>query len=304
MAFTISLFFAAASFGADKNSQDSNAIYSKDGAKSCLECHDETPTTLILNTPHAQSADSRTPFASHDCETCHGPSPEHMRKVEGEKIPPLPAITFGKNSKTPVDEQNGVCLTCHEGDMRMNWEGSQHHVSDTPCASCHDVHALKDPVLVKKEQPEVCYQCHKSQQADSHKRSRHPIKEGKVSCSDCHNPHGTANPKLLKQASVNDTCYSCHAEKRGPFLWEHAPVQDDCTNCHTPHGATQPRLLKVRAPFLCQQCHSEQYHPSTLYSGTGVAPLGAGERIVGKQCMNCHTTIHGSNHPSGSRFTR
>lgn len=303
-AFTVSLFFAAPSFVAAMPVQDSDAPYAKQGATTCLECHDEAPAALILNTPHAQSADSRSPFASHACESCHGASPEHMRKVEGETIPPLPAVTFGINAKTPVAEQNAVCLTCHEGGLRINWEGSQHDAADASCASCHDVHTYKDPVLLKKEQPEVCYECHKDQQADSRKRSHHPIKEGKVVCSDCHNPHGTANPTLLKQVSVNDTCYTCHTEKRGPFLWEHAPVRDDCSNCHTPHGSTQPRLLKVRSPWLCQECHQEAYHPSTLYSGNSVAPDGAGERIVGKQCMNCHAKVHGSNHPSGSRLTR
>ena len=301
---TASLFFAAPSFGATLSPQDSDAPYDKQGATTCLECHDEAPTVLILNTPHAQSGDSNTPFASHACESCHGASPEHMRKVEGETVPPLPAITFGIKSKTPVAEQNAVCLDCHESGMRINWDGSEHDAADTTCVSCHAVHAHKDPALVKKEQPEVCYECHKDQQADSHKRSHHPISEGKVTCSDCHNPHGSGNPKLLKQASANDTCYTCHTEKRGPFLWEHAPVRDDCTSCHATHGSTQPRLLKARAPWLCQECHQEAYHPSTLYSGSSVAPLGAGERIVSKQCMTCHPKVHGSNHPSGSRLTR
>jgi predicted CXXCH cytochrome family protein len=53
----------------------------------------------------------------------------------------------------------------------------------------------------------------------------------------------------LLEATVNDTCYQCHAEKRGPFLWEHAPVREDCTNCHSPHGSTQPSLLKARTPW-------------------------------------------------------
>lgn len=284
--------------------QDDSGQYAAQGANKCMDCHDSPPTTLILNTPHAQRGDSRTPFASHDCETCHGASPEHVRKKSGETDRPPVAVIFGKDSPTPVAEQNAKCMSCHEGGLRMNWEASPHHNSDVPCASCHTVHANKDPILVRATQPEICFTCHVEQRAQYRLRSRHPIKEGKVVCSDCHNPHGSFGPKMIKAVSVNDLCYTCHTEKRGPFLWEHAPVRDDCTNCHTPHGSTQERLLKVRTPFLCQQCHMEAFHPSTLYSGTTLPPLASGERIVAKGCLNCHSEIHGSNHPSGPRFTR
>lgn len=286
------------------SAQEDNEKYAADGADSCLECHDTPHVEQILNTPHAQSGDIRTPFASHDCETCHGASPEHTRKAEGQLTRTPPKIVFGKNSPTPVSEQNAVCLNCHEGGLRMNWTASPHHTADVPCASCHTVHANKDPVLVKTTQPETCYTCHVEQKAQSFRRSRHPIREGKVVCSDCHNPHGSFGPKMLIEANVNQTCYTCHTEKRGPFLWEHAPVRDDCTNCHTPHGSTQERLLKVRTPFLCQQCHMEAFHPSTLYSGDDVPPFGAGERILAKGCLNCHSQVHGSNHPAGVRLTR
>lgn len=284
--------------------EEDSAEYAAQGAGACMDCHDKPPTTLILNTPHAQSGDSRTPFASHDCETCHGASPEHVRKKSGEADRPPVAIMFGKDSPTPVAKQNEVCMDCHEGGLRMNWQASPHHNAEVPCAECHDVHTNKDPILIKSEQPEICFGCHVQQRAQYRLRSRHPIKEGKVVCSDCHNPHGSFGPKLIKAVSVNDLCYTCHAEKRGPFLWEHAPVRDDCTNCHTPHGSTQERLLKVRAPFLCQQCHMEAQHPSTLYSGTSLPPTGTGERILAKGCLNCHALVHGSNHPAGTRFTR
>lgn len=280
------------------------AAYASGGAKACLDCHDTPPATLILKTPHGQRGDSRTPFASHDCETCHGASPEHVRKQEGEADRPPVKVRFGKDSPTPVAEQNKVCLDCHEGGLRMNWQASPHHNSDVACASCHTIHAGKDPVLVRASQPDICFTCHVTQRAQYRLRSRHPILEGKVVCSDCHNPHGSFGPTLIKAVSVNELCYGCHAEKRGPFLWEHAPVRDNCTTCHTPHGSTQERLLKVRTPLLCQQCHVESFHPSTLYSGTSIPPPAGGERLVAKACLNCHSQIHGSNHPSGPRFTR
>jgi len=276
------------------------------GARVCLRCHDDPPTTLIFHTPHAQMADPRTPFADKECQTCHGESQAHMVKpAEGEPRA-LPDIVFGVRSPTPVQKQNEVCLGCHQGGHRMSWATSQHASADVPCAGCHKPHNTKDKVLIKAEQTDVCFGCHIEQRAQSMRRSHHPIREGTVVCSDCHNPHGSFGPTLLVKNTVNETCYQCHAEKRGPFLWEHAPVVDDCANCHNPHGSSQPRLLKVRTPFLCQTCHAETFHPSTLYSGEFLPPsTSAGAaRLLAKGCLNCHPMVHGTNHPSGTRLTR
>jgi DmsE family decaheme c-type cytochrome len=136
-------------------------------------------------------------------------------------------------------------------------------------------------------------------------RSSHmPLREGKMDCASCHNPHGGPGPSLLKTPSVNETCYSCHAEKRGPLLWEHTPVREKCTYCHDSHGSNHDNLLKRRVPYLCQTCHSMVFHPSSLYDRGGLPPGGAAQQMLGKGCLNCHSLVHGSNHPSGARFTR
>ena len=172
-------------------------------------------------------------------------------------------------------------------------------------------------VLAKVTQSDVCFACHKTQRAQIHYLSTHPILVGKTSCSDCHNPHGSTAPKMLVKDTVNETCYTCHAEKRGPFLWEHSPVVDDCTNCHTPHGSTKPPLLKARVPFLCQECHSGD-HGQAVNSGANL-PNGNATTVNGQQplanqspraqtnakaCLNCHVLVHGSNHPAGAKYQR
>jgi DmsE family decaheme c-type cytochrome len=172
--------------------------------------------------------------------------------------------------------------------------------------------------MAKQTQPEVCFACHKEQRAQTHRISTHPIDAGKVVCSDCHNPHGSTGPKLLVKNSLNETCYTCHAEKRGPFLWEHGPVIDDCANCHTPHGSNISPLLKTRLPYLCQECHSGD-HGSTVRSGTyllqgnattingyqaGTSNAGPTSQATGRACLNCHLLIHGSNSPAGAKFQR
>jgi hypothetical protein len=42
-------------------------------------------------------------------------------------------------------------------------------------------------------------------------------------------------------------CYKCHADKQGPFVFEHAPLKvEGCTACHDPHGSANPKLLKTQ----------------------------------------------------------
>jgi DmsE family decaheme c-type cytochrome len=211
-------------------------------------------------------------------------------------------------------------MSCHNNasGKRNHWTGSQHESRGIVCAACHEVHAKNDKILSKVTQPEVCFTCHKTQRAETHKISTHPIDAGKMSCSDCHNPHGSTGPKLLIKDTINATCYTCHAEKRGPLLFEHQPVIDDCTNCHTPHGSNNTPLLKARPPFLCQECHSSQ-HGNAKFSGSNITingnvttvngQQGAGganpiKEGAGRACLNCHVAIHGSNDPSGSKFNR
>jgi DmsE family decaheme c-type cytochrome len=129
------------------------------------------------------------------------------------------------------------------------------------------------------------------------------VREGKMECTSCHSPHGSTNVRLLRAGNwINESCVSCHAEKRGPFLWEHAAGRESCVSCHDPHGSSNDRLLVAKMPMLCQRCHIGTRHPSTIYDG--VQLNARSNRLVGRACINCHQNIHGSNHPSGNWFTR
>jgi DmsE family decaheme c-type cytochrome len=194
----------------------------------------------------------------------------------------------------------------------MHWPGSAHAKSNLACSDCHSpmLKQSADGLLVRQSISETCFQCHQQQRAEFRRRSHMPLPEGKVSCVDCHNPHGSTSRALLNADSVNEVCYTCHAEKRGPFLWEHAPVRESCLNCHQPHGSNHDKLLVGARPYLCQQCHNLSVgHNGTFYrdgqSAAG-ALLGGGQspRVIGRTCQNCHSQIHGSNHPAGQRFQR
>jgi DmsE family decaheme c-type cytochrome len=214
-------------------------------------------------------------------------------------------IAFGPKSHSTVKQQNANCLGCHQSNAAHDWASSAHAAGDVACTSCHQLHTAKDPVQTAAGQIEVCAGCHHAEHADLDKLSRHPLREGKMACTSCHSPHGSTAPAQLVRNTVNETCTSCHAEYRGPFLWEHQPVAEDCTNCHNPHGSVQPALLKLRPPFLCQTCHEGAGHPSMVNTPQGLAGGGAPSAfLLAGGCINCHSQIHGSNHPSGRAFMR
>lgn len=272
------------------------------GAETCKSCHEESYAKfshtkmgrLFLNHPRDASE-------KNACETCHGPGRAHVEAGGGKGVGGL--ITFAKNDHTPVEQRNQVCLGCHGRGNRLFWSGSAHDSREVACTSCHKVMTDITPraQLAKATEMETCGTCHQRQRAQQYRSSHMPVREGKMTCTSCHNPHGTISQALLKEPSVNDSCFTCHAEKRGPFLWEHAPVTESCVNCHDPHGTNHERMLKAAKPRLCQQCHVETRHPTRPYgreSGTNL------KYVMGRSCVNCHVNIHGSNHPSGFAFTR
>lgn len=282
-------------------------LYTRKGADTCLKCHDEFfdkyPVLEIFFTKHGDRQNPRSPMAQLQCESCHGPGRAHATEPKaGEKRAPI--FVFGKKSKSPVGEQNAVCMQCHTSGNRMAWHGSAHQSQNMGCFDCHTIHKKKDPVLSVANQSEVCLACHKKQAAEFARSSVHPVRYGQMSCTQCHNPHGSFTDALLKTANKNDTCYTCHAEKRGPYLWTHAPVAEDCGLCHEHHGSIQKPLLKKRAPYLCQQCHTSANHPSIAFDNASLSNVANNTYVLAKGCLNCHFQVHGSNHPSGVKLMR
>lgn len=316
--------FAFVAFSGSKASRGKAAGVRADdkfiGTETCRQCHEDEFQKFKATKMGKIMTNPKTPLEARGCESCHGPGRAHAEA--GGDVSQI--IRFGQHSNMPKDVQEAQCQQCHEKGNRMFWKGSPHASRGIGCVDCHQVMTRKeirlssenrfkaplgDVTELKRQQPELCLQCHQMRRAQLQRSSHMPFREGKVTCTSCHNPHGTPNPKQLIQATPNENCYSCHAERRGPFLWEHPPVVENCGNCHEAHGSTNPQLLKARAPKLCQECHNDGQHRSTAYAnvmpstGNGT-PAGYNNRVLNRGCANCHSRVHGSNHPSGNYFTR
>jgi DmsE family decaheme c-type cytochrome len=269
------------------------------GDSVCLGCH-ETTMAEYGKTPHAKIVNERagrTEQMRLGCEACHGPGQAHV-EAGGARVPGG-MLSFRAETSEERERENAACLGCHSGASRLHWAGSTHEMAEISCTSCHSVmkNVSKRGLLAHPDQMRTCGSCHPVQRAQVHRASRMPLREGWMECTSCHQPHGTVSEALLDAPSVNDNCYRCHADKRGPFLWEHPPVSESCLNCHEPHGSVRHAMLKATVPRLCQQCHLQPPHPTE-------ARLPQNRFVVGAGCLNCHSNIHGSNHPSGLFFSR
>ncbi len=268
------------------------------GSKVCLGCH-AGQTAAFEQTLMGRIG--KVQPGKMECENCHGAGSLHVKAGGGRGVGGMNG--FHPTTPEQIEANNKICLNCHENGNRTYWNGSTHETRGVACTNCHQVMkrvSLKSQMKFETE-AQTCFQCHKDRQAQFLNTSHMPLREGKMACSDCHNPHGSFSPEgLLKEASVNDTCYKCHADKRGPFLWEHWPVRDSCLNCHRPHGSNNEHMLKMMIPRLCSSCHTADHNPSsTNLFGSPATVYG-----FNRSCLNCHTKIHGSNAPGGNLFER
>jgi DmsE family decaheme c-type cytochrome len=261
---------------------DRPAIKGGDPA-ACFKCHDSKIELAQVGHPHQVCG-----ATGMKCATCHDPHGNIREETRAE-----------------------LCLKCHKGHPVMAWTSSIHAHSGVACVDCHNPHPDTDvpdfvdiqhthirrpkrmPMSV--EEPFACYQCHPRIAAQFELPSHHPVREGKMVCSACHDSHGS-NEKNLKEPTVNLTCYRCHGDKTGPFVWEHPPVSENCDICHNPHGTVANNLLKQQPAFLCLRCHAgHRGHHAPIDTNTAFrAPFYT-------DCSQCHSQIHGTNFPAQSR---
>ena len=259
--------------------QSVGGLDSKDMVK-CYSCHDDKETQH-----------TKGPHANTNCASCHAGSAEHLASKK-------------KAESKPQKPDAAACQSCHKNDARrMNWKFADHHKAGIECSDCHGIHTPKavkrlDLSLWKSDKnTQLCATCHQDVLARFNMNSHHPVKEGALSCTSCHDPHGGKQASL---ASKTAECTQCHQAVRGPHAFEHPPAAEDCGNCHNPHGSPNRKLLNVAEPMLCLQCHSVA---SNRHGQTGSS--NNTQRITGavlRDCTACHSTPHGSASDQHLRF--
>jgi DmsE family decaheme c-type cytochrome len=286
----------------------------------CATCHEEIAAQFTRSS-HGNLAgfESKAPYQK--CEACHGAGSAHVDSGAAADI-----LGF---KDAGAFEANQACLTCHRQDHALEWAGSIHAQSGVGCSSCHKIHQSRQvvPGLMNVEgmatshataparkgslarpQPELCYECHKEQRAQFMQNSHHPIREGLMTCTACHDPHGVNLGSLKTAERPNDMCARCHKRQAGPFVFEHAPVEESCLTCHNPHGTVANNLLRQGEPFLCLQCHEMHFHNARVTTGQPYyLPTGGSQNSAGPtsfmgayntRCTACHNKVHGSDLPS------
>lgn len=259
---------------------------------SCYRCHTEMYELEQVAHPHQVNGPH-----GFNCTTCHD--------------------THGNLLETTRKE---LCLNCHKDTTKAAWHSSIHDAAGVACTDCHDPHpnihvqqlvdithtSIQRPkrLPMSVNEPQACYKCHPKVRGRTYLPSHHPIIEGKMTCSDCHDPHGSADKQLAKE-TLNMLCYKCHADKQGPFVYEHPPVTEDCSICHEPHGTVSDNLLRQPPTFLCLRCHTGHRAPPGDHPfGIGTSDIDGNpalRSVFYSDCTHCHSEVHGSDHPSQHR---
>ena len=263
------------------------------GSDTCAECHEDAQ--LQLNTsPHGQAMmAAETQGRGAMCEGCHGPGSVHADDPSEESAAPLLAVARSGDG----------CFQCHGKNKNLSftdWQRSPHHREGIACLQCHGetrtvISAPHDVTVANNEaapeedatfnhaaftrepSSDACLSCHRPQQAEFALPSHHPVQEGRVGCTDCHDPH-----KRMTTRDGRDACQKCHAEQSGPHIYQHGAntrgMTDGCLECHRPHGSANADLLKLSGRGVCLQCHADK-----------------ARHFTGRNCQQCHTAVHGSN---------
>ena len=265
------------------------------GSEACQLCHEDIYKAFQKNPHIAVENDKKRGWATRACESCHGPGSKHTESTS--------AADIRNPAKLPVAEADRGCLTCHLNQpTHVGRIRSGHARNQVSCVTCHAIHKSAEE-LVPRRRATVnakCANCHTAVWASFQRPYKHKLPEGAMSCVDCHNPHGSILPRSIVTVSANEPgCFKCHGDKRGPFVFEHAPVRlEGCTACHEPHGSANPRMLdRAEVRFTCLECHANTPVTSAATRTLGGVPPSFHDLRTPQfqNCTTCHVKVHGSN---------
>jgi len=265
------------------------------GSETCGMCHEDIAKAFAKN-PHEavdKGDDGKHGFKGQACESCHGPGSNHVQS--------LSAVDIRNPAKLTPAEVDRTCMTCHRNQPTVSGRLEASHAHNAiACTSCHSIHGPQSLVVRKPaEVNTLCESCHIEVKASFAEPFKHRVPENAMTCVDCHNPHGSFKPGLMRMANANEPgCFNCHSDKRGPFTFEHAPVREEgCQSCHMPHGSANAKMLiRQEVRLVCLECHANLPVPNTTGIVTGVVPPAFHDLTSPRyrNCTICHQKIHGS----------
>ena len=263
----------------------------------CTICHRDKFEALAVN-PHSAletEAWQERLGEGATCGACHGDVSEHVAAGGGL------GNVFAFRDEAPL-AQSERCLGCHS-DSHPQFDSSSHATAGMTCVDCHSNHSPAPGSGLLKAHADaamelgsataasaLCTDCHGDVFTQFAFNERHRVHEGTLECTSCHDPHASEQRALLG-GFKQEQCVQCHADKGGPFVFEHAASRvEGCTACHASHGSPNRHMLThQRVAELCYSCHAgvPQFH-------LGFNPAAPPRFDLDTQCTNCHSTIHGS----------
>lgn len=256
----------------------------RDQSKACLDCHDEQRHTLAMTAhdfgdlsgtagigcigchdgsqlhmedPSANNIGNPSRLVRHKqtelCARCHGNAHQtSMGQSDPHAVAGLNCSDchqVHKDTLLPLNEQTAAeaCGSCHQPILTQFARRSSHPIQtdQLQCVSCHDLSGTRDH-LFSQGSEWSCQGCHAEQSGPF--RHEHPVNGAHLvnggGCIECHEPHGSANDRLLKQPG-NMLCVQCHAVPP-KHRTEHAGLGTKlaCVDCHNaPHGSRDNSLL-------------------------------------------------------------
>ncbi len=186
--------------------------------------------------------------------------------------PPPPAAPAEQVATNPLERPTTRvhdCTTsgCHA--KESNYRFVHAPVAAGACDVCHKyADDAKHTFSLRHEGAALCAFCHIGKADTGGLHTHKPVEEGK--CTECHNPHGSDQRRMLAGATVSETCLSCHKAVLEGRPHVHSPIaKGDCLGCHKAHSSVLPKLMVEEGRALCLRCHSNVEHagaPAVLAS--------------------------------------
>ncbi|MDE3099568.1 MAG: hypothetical protein KGJ88_08835 [Verrucomicrobiota bacterium] len=233
-------------------------------------------------------------IGSDQCDTCHDDIYKDFVTADHARL-----MARGTNAI------NAGCESCHgPGSVHADSGGSiLPPYSFAAGRGVHNSYGARLADGPPRSEQTMCYQCHADVRAQFQLPDHHPVPEGRMTCTDCHDPHKGSifrggGTSLL---SENDACLRCHPAERGPFIFEHEALREGCTTCHDPHGSVNAKLLTERDANLCLKCHFQQ---QTVSGQLLIGGIDHRNYLQQGSCWTagCHEAVHGSRVNPSLRF--